>query len=78
MLTELQIDEIGECDEIIVSGVASSPSGLALDRVPCVVATIAKERDALKVWPLDEAIGDGKVWIYFKDITYFEVTCKDE
>ena len=78
MLTQQQIDELGEYDEIIASGVASSPSGLVLDRVPCMVATIANERDAMKVWPADESIGDGQIWIYFRDVTHLEIVQKDE
>ena len=69
-------NELGEYDEIIVSGTASSPSGLVLDRVPCMVAT--KDGDAMKVWPSDEAIGDGKVWIYFRDVTDLEIVQTDE
>jgi len=68
-----------EFDRVILSGKASSPSWLALNRLPCTVATIspanADDPAALKVWPDDEALASGeeKVWIYLQDITELTV-----
>ena len=73
------IARLEEYDEIIVSGTASSPQGLELTEVPGMIGTLDRREPAtLKLWPVDESLGDGKVWILLSDITAVKIVQEDE
>ncbi len=69
--------EVREWFKVRISGVSSSPSNLVLEDCIATVATISDD-GYIKIWPEDDHLGDGKIWIPMKDITDIEILDTDE
>lgn len=67
-------DELHEFDDIIISGISSSPENSVFADIQAVVATINREGGFLKVWPVnDEANNGDKIWFDVKKITSLRI-----
>lgn len=67
-------DTVDQFDEVLISGVASCPSGVRFERLEAVVATVSRgdDGDYLKVWPKGPSVsGDGKIWFPASQVTEF-------
>lgn len=65
-----------EFDEIVISGVSSSPSGVKFDGLKCTIATLDNDDiPAIKVWPDDQSKYD-KIWFLLCKVSKLEVINK--
>ncbi len=66
-------DELQEFDDVVITGVSSSPSGKQFTDFRAVVSTIDKEREFIKVWSVGDAEEGLKIWFDVKKITSLRI-----